>query len=116
MLYLSGMKTIEELLNQEPMFLDLFEDGKSQIASEFDYPIEELNKLHFIYAWYDCQSYSGDAYLLFIKDDKVYEIVAGHCSCYGLEGQFEPEEIPLEVLYHRLENKLYNHHHLINVL
>lgn len=27
-----------------------------------------------------------------------------HCSCYGLEDQWEPEETTLEALKHRLEN------------
>ena len=27
-----------------------------------------------------------------------------HCSCYGLEGQWEPEETDLEAIRHRLLN------------
>lgn len=110
------MKTIEELLNQKPVFLNLFEDGIESIAYEFSLTIEELNQYHVLYAWYDYQTYDGEAYLLLIKDSKVYEVTGGHCSCYGLEGQFEPEEVPLKVLYNRIENKFYNYHHLEEVL
>ena len=32
-----------------------------------------------------------------------------HCSCYGLEGQWEREEVTLEVLKHRLLNGKFGH-------
>lgn len=37
-------------------------------------------------------SYCGDAFVLFERDGKLYEVNGGHCSCYGLEGQWTPEE------------------------
>lgn len=110
------MKTIDQLLNQKPVFLGLFEGGVLSIANEFGTTIDDINEYHVLYAWYDYQSYEGDAYLLLIKNNKIYEVTAGHCSCYGLEGQFEPEEVPLKVLYHRLENDSYGYIHLIEVL
>lgn len=110
------MKTIEQLKKQESIFLDLFSDGKKSISREFDISISELDDIHFLYAYYSYEDYSGNAYLLFIKDDKIYEIDAGHCSCYGLEDQFNPEEVPIEVLYDRLNNKKWNYEHLEDVL
>lgn len=94
------------------MFLDLFADGKSAIAYHFDIPLEQLENKHFVYSHYSWEDYLGDAYLLFIENDKLYEVVGHHCSCYELEGQFEPEEVPIEVLYDRLENKKWNWEHL----
>ena len=110
------MKTIEQLLSQEQVFLDLFSGGKESIAYEFNISLTELEGKHFLVADYSYENYSGEAYCLFIEDGKIYEVSAGHCSCYGLEGQFEPEHVPIEVLYHRLENKLYNSHYLTNIL
>ena len=104
--------TIKELKQRKELFLDLFADGKSDIALEFDIPLEQLENKHFVYAYYSYEDYQGDAYLLFIENDKLYEVDAHHCSCYGLEGQFEPEEVPIEVLYYRLENKIWNWDHL----
>lgn len=56
-------------------------------------------------ASYGYQNYSGDAFVLFRKDGKLYEINASHCSYYGLEGcGFNPEETTIESLMHRLDN------------
>lgn len=38
------------------------------------------------------------------EDGKLYEVNAGHCSCYGLENQWTPEETNIEALKHRLIN------------
>lgn len=53
-------------------------------------------------ASYNYECYSGDAFVLFEKDGKLYEVNGGHCSCYGLEGQWEPEETTVEALRHRM--------------
>lgn len=45
-----------------------------------------------LYASYDTPPYEGDAFVIFTKDGKLYEVHGAHCSCYGLEGQWEPEE------------------------
>lgn len=52
-------------------------------------------------ASYGYQNYSGDAYVLYQQDDKLFEVSGGHCSCYGLENQWEPEETTYESLLHR---------------
>lgn len=110
------MKTLEELKQQQSIFLDLFKDGKEPIAHEFDIDVERLDNIYILYAYYSYEDYSGDAYLLFIENNKIYEVDAGHCSCHGLEGQFKPEEVPIEVLYYRLNNKKWNWYHLEEVL
>ena len=42
--------------------------------------------------------------MLFRKDGKLYEVNGSHCSCYALEGQWEPEETTVEALRHRVIN------------
>ena len=54
-------------------------------------------------ASYGTGNYEGDAFVLFRRDGKLYEVNGGHCSCYGLEGQWDPEETTIEALEHRLD-------------
>ena len=59
-----------------------------------DFPSEES----VLFASYGGGDYEGDAFVLYRKDDGLYEVDASHCSCYGLEGQWEPEETTVEAL------------------
>lgn len=43
-------------------------------------------------AGYQAGGYEGDAWVVFRNGDKYFEVSGSHCSCYGLEGQFDPEE------------------------
>lgn len=59
-------------------------------------------KINILLASYAYEDYCGDAFVLFKRGGKLFEVNGGHCSCYGLEGQWEPEETSIESLYHRL--------------
>ena len=37
-------------------------------------------------------NYEGEALVLYRNKDKYYLVYGSHCSCYGLEGQWNPEE------------------------
>ena len=65
---------------------------------------DKWNNMEVLLASYSYENYSGDAFVLFKRDGKLYEVNGGHCSCYGLEGQWEPEETSIESLRHRLDN------------
>lgn len=54
-------------------------------------------------ASYGTPSYEGYAFVLFRRDGKLYEVNGSHCSCYGLEGQWDPEETTAEALRHRMD-------------
>lgn len=85
------------------------ETGKNTVAAieaEFEKP-SALDGAEVIVAIYDLGSYEGDAFVLFRKDGKLFEVNAGHCSCYGLEGQWEPEETTKEELLHRIASATY---------
>lgn len=58
--------------------------------------------IRILFASYGYENYSGDAFVLFERDGKLFEVNGGHCSCYGLEGQWTPEEVTLPELKHRL--------------
>jgi hypothetical protein len=69
-------------------------------------PLEEkpeFKGFEILLASYAYENYSGDAFVLARKDGKLYEVNGGHCSCYGLEGQWAPEETTIAALRHRLD-------------
>lgn len=52
----------------------------------------EIKDEEVLLAIYDTPGYEGHAFVLFERDGKLFEVHGGHCSCCGLEGQWEPEE------------------------
>lgn len=70
---------------------------------ERDFEVTLPKSVHILVATYDYEDYSGYAYVLFRQKRKLYEVHGGHCSCYGLEGQWEPEETSLNSIRHRIK-------------
>lgn len=69
-------------------------------------PVEEkpeFKDAEILLASYGTPSYEGYAFVLFRRDGKLYEVNGSHCSCYGLEGQWAPEEATVEALRHRIK-------------
>lgn len=73
---------------------------------------ERWQRLEVLFAAYTYEDYEGDAFVLFRKDGKLYEVNGSHCSCYGLSergysgetpDQWEPEETTQDALKHRLD-------------
>ena len=64
-------------------FQDYYEREKSELPSN----------LVLLYADYTHKDYSGDAYVLGYSKEKkqFFEVHGSHCSCYGLEGQWDEE-------------------------
>ena len=130
------MKTLQEILSQPPVYLNDWSD-KIGLISDFDQiymskaeyeaetapyanvkmweekkqrmkeAIERWKPINILFASYSYSNYSGDAWVLFERDGKLFEVSGSHCSCYGLEEQFDPEETTLEAISHRAtEGKL----------
>ena len=59
--------------------------------------------MELIVACYITGSYDGQAIVVYRdkRDGKVYEVNGSHCSCYGLEGQWAPEEVVVDELVER---------------
>lgn len=76
-------------------------DNVDNLVSDFE--SEEPRHVEILLASYTYEDYSGNAFVLFRKGTKLYEVNGGHCSCYGLEGQWEPEETNAEALRHRIK-------------
>ena len=127
------MKTFEEILKQEPIYLHDWTEGKKiALISDFEdiymtkeeyeaeeapyankqiweekkvimaEKIKEYESVNILFASYGYANYSGDAFVLFEKEGKLFEVNGSHCSCMGLEGQFDPEETTIDALAFRL--------------
>jgi hypothetical protein len=75
--------------------------GLDQLVKDFAITKETVTGINILLASYTYQDYSGTAFILYEKDGKYFEVNAGHCSCYGLEGQWETEEADLKELQNR---------------
>lgn len=51
-----------------------------------------------LFAAYDTPSYEGYAMVVYVQNGKFYLADGSHCSCFGLEDQWKPEEMPLKAL------------------
>lgn len=131
---INRMKTLNELLKQEPVFLNDWAESKKigvigdfediyitkdeyeaiecpmlnkdywiEKKQEMDEAIKKYENIKILFASYRYSNYEGDAWVLFEEDGKLYEVNGGHCSFYGLEGQWEKEPVVLEELKNRLE-------------
>lgn len=104
-------------IRQDKRYFGIFEEGIASVNREFsnnryghwddeqgkyvepDNPAEEFVKdSEVLFASYEYEDYSGKAFVIFERDGKLFEVHGGHCSCNGLEGQFEPEETTWEAL------------------
>ncbi len=59
------------------------------VTSHFEMSMSEPT---LVWADYDLGGYDGSALIVYMNEGKWYQVNASHCSCYGLEDQFQPEE------------------------
>lgn len=71
------------------------------VASNFEIDFDKVKDIELIYACYEVGHYEDDAHVIFIQNGQLYEVNGSHCSCYGLEGQWAPEETSLIALLAR---------------
>lgn len=82
------------------MFYGSF-DSWSDVLGQFEVKdIERFEKVTPLFASYSQEGYEGSAVVLFIEHGKIYSAHGSHCSCFGLEGQWEPEETTFEAIKH----------------
>lgn len=67
----------------------------ADVRSQFDMEVPEPEEV--LYASYDIDGYEGSATIIYRIGDRFYINFGGHCSCYGLEGQWDPEEYSAEL-------------------
>jgi hypothetical protein len=86
-------------------------ESAEDMKRDFEISDKDLEGTEILFAGYEYGSYEGDAFVLFKRDGKLYEVNAGHCSCYGIEGQWDPEETTVEAIEKR-QPDLYGEHRL----
>lgn len=76
------------------------EDVIAHIAETYYVDVNLVNKFTILIAQSGEGDYEGWSYFLLRDKEtgKLYENHASHCSCYGFEGQFEPQETTLTYL------------------
>lgn len=86
------------------MFLNDWEGcDKTTLAKDFAISETDLDGCEILLASYgEMYGWDGQAFVLFRKNGKLFEVTASHCSCFGLEDQWEPEETTRDDLQHRL--------------
>ena len=66
------------------------------IAKDFEVSQKDLGKFHVLIAYKSVGNWGCDSSAWLLLKDKqtkeLFEVNASHCSCYGFEQQFEPEE------------------------
>lgn len=80
-------------------------NGEVGVSEQFCAP--EALDYEILVAVYSYENYEGSAYVLAKKDGNLFEVEGGHCSCYGLEGQWKPTEVSVEYLKNRLVHGVY---------
>lgn len=83
-------------MNKYCGFEDL-EDIKKKFKSKCDNIIDE----EILFASYGGAIWDGDAIILIQRNGKLYTVEGSHCSCRGLEGQWEMIETNKIVLRNR---------------
>lgn len=81
---------------------DDWNDVKKQF--EIDQPEPEA-----IYASYDGGGWDGSATVFFRDGDQYFTVDGSHCSCYGLEGQWDPEPYTKEQFINALKTRSWYH-------
>ncbi len=70
------------------VYFDIFSNwGDVQREFEMHEPEPEV-----LFAAYEYENYSGDSLVIFRREGQILTVHGSHCSCYGLEGQWFPEE------------------------
>ncbi len=69
---------------------------REAIADQFEIDVKELNRFAVLIAYISVGDWGCDSSAWFLLRDRktkqLYEVHGSHCSCYGFEDQWEPEE------------------------
>lgn len=80
------------------MFYEGCFGGIEDVIGQFQIQATELDGAVIIFAAYTQEDYEGYAEVIFAKDGELYMVTGSHCSCYGLEEQWDPVKVEVGVL------------------
>lgn len=81
-----------------------WDDVMRQFGGVYDWEKKPAPKLErkprYVNAFYNQDGYEGSACVVYAynKMGPYYVVEGGHCSCHGLEGQWNPEEVSIEYI------------------
>lgn len=79
-----------------------YDDLVSHVMENYIAKKEDIEKYEFLIAYESVGSWGCDSSSFFLLKDKItgkiFENHGSHCSCYGFEGQWTPEETTVEYL------------------
>lgn len=68
------------------------------VEEAFGLPPLALDSYVLLFARYNDEGYEGEARVLYLDEQKIFEVAASHCSCFDLDGMWEPVEVTIEAL------------------
>lgn len=71
-------------------------ENADDVYSSFCVSDADREGVKILFASYENEGYDGYAQVIFYKDEALYEVTGSHCSCYGLEAQWDPQLIDLD--------------------
>lgn len=74
---------------------------------EKEFQVELPEDLEILYAHYDYEDYSGAAFVLCKQNGILYDVYGSHCSCYGLEDQWDIKPTSVDFLLSQIEKGYY---------
>lgn len=75
---------------------------KEDLEKEFSIKLND--SINILFAFYGDEGSLGvTSFIIFENNGLLYEVEASHCSCHGLEDQWEPKETTWEALDHYLQ-------------
>ncbi len=78
-------------------------DNWDDVVGNFGIDMEEPDEV--LYAEYSYEDWEGSATVFYRNGDMYYEVNGGHCSCYGLERQWSPEEYTKDIFIAMLQRR-----------
>jgi len=87
-----------------PFLNEWCDAGVTTLITLFGLESKQVEPIEILLASYTRDALSGEAFVLFKQEGKLYEVNASHDSSDGLYGQWEPEETLVAALRYRLEN------------
>lgn len=81
----------------EAIYLNAFSD-ENDLLEQFSISASDIDGYTVLLASYDQGWYEGAAFVLLEHNEskELFTVYASHCSCYGLEGQFDMEPASIE--------------------
>lgn len=76
--------------------------SKDDTIEAFRLAPSDFDGIDVLVASYDTDGWEGSARVVFRCGDELFEVYASHCSCHGLEDQWNPERVVPAELHERM--------------